>query len=186
MKNIIWYSSEGEVLQVIMHPAEFHSSRTLQYLISLIRRDEVRTCWCQTNVRTSLPRRFLDRYKPRCVHHWILDYTKLMMSTENIDMKRTGGEQTDSLRRNQVTEEGGEQDEHQGVWNPGQELQRDVPPQLPVNPFIGWRRDGGRWKKEKDGLRRKTDEEKYVNIKEMQISGIVGSAVLPCRLFALA
>lgn len=45
--------------------------------------------------------------------------------------------QTDSLRSNQVTEEGGEQDEHQGIRNPGQILQGDVPPQLPMNPFIG-------------------------------------------------
>lgn len=44
--------------------------------------------------------------------------------------------QTDSLRRNQVTEEGGEEDKNQGIGNPGQVLQGDVPPQLPINPFI--------------------------------------------------
>lgn len=51
-------------------------------------------------------------------------------------MRKTGV-QTNSLRGNQVTEEGGEEDKHQGIGYPGQVLQGDVPPQLPVNPLIG-------------------------------------------------
>lgn len=46
--------------------------------------------------------------------------------------------QTDSLRRDQVAEEGGEEDEDEGVGDPGDVLQGHVPPQLPVNPLIGW------------------------------------------------
>lgn len=72
------------------------------------------------------------------LQHSTRDYRQ--MSTEGMRRK---GVQTASLRSDQVTEEGGEQYEHQGIWNPGQVLQGDVPPQLPMNPFIGWRTEGG-------------------------------------------
>lgn len=44
---------------------------------------------------------------------------------------------TNGLRSDQVTEEGGKQDEHHGIENPDQVLQWDVPPQLPIKPLIG-------------------------------------------------
>lgn len=50
---------------------------------------------------------------------------------------RGSGVQTTGLGSNQVTEQGGEQYEDQGIGNPGQVLQGDVPPQLRMNPFIG-------------------------------------------------
>lgn len=63
----------------------------------------------------------------------------MQVRTENPEDKDMRKEwvQTDSLRRNQVTEEGGEEDKHQGVGNPGQVLQGDVPPQFPIYPLIG-------------------------------------------------
>lgn len=86
--------------------------------------------------------------------------------------------QTDSLRGNQVTEDGGEKDEHQGIWNPGQVLQGDVAPQLPMNPFIGWemeetvekqKQKNNGFKRERinsrsvEGSREKSAESKRVN-----------------------
>lgn len=49
------------------------------------------------------------------------------------------GLQTDSLRSNKLTEEWGEQDEQEGIRDPGQILQRDVPFQLAIDPLISWR-----------------------------------------------
>lgn len=59
--------------------------------------------------------------------------------------------QTDGLWGDQVTEEGGEQDEHQGIGDPGQVLQGDVPLQLPVDPLVGWRKRKKRENGERKG-----------------------------------
>lgn len=81
--------------------------------------------------------------------------------------------QTDSLRSNQVTEEGREEYEHQGIWNPGQVLQGDVPPQLLVNPLIGWwtgyertRRGHERWCDEGKQYRKQDKNETDIQEKD--------------------
>lgn len=54
---------------------------------------------------------------------------------------------TACLGSNQVTEQGGEQYEDEGIWNPGQVLQGNVSPQLRVDPLVGW---DGSGRQEKD------------------------------------
>ena len=56
---------------------------------------------------------------------------------------------TYGLRGDYVAEEGGEHDEDHRVDDPGQVLDQDIPPQLPVHPLIRWERGERRRRRRK-------------------------------------